>query len=249
MKKNKNETIKSKMLLAVLIMFAGSNTGFTQKSFQLFSPDSSIRLEIKTGEKLSYQLFASSDLLMSSSTADLQLDNGKKFSDKIVVTKSLYGRVNEIIDVPVPYRRKKVANSYSWLKLIFKEPFGIEFRLYNNGMAYRMETRFRDSINIERETAFFGLDPSAQVWFAGIDKRQNMDRFHTSFEAVYKKQSLVDIADTMLTFAPVTVSLPNNYHLAITDANLFDYPGMFLQKVQTGLQGVFAPYPLQEKLM
>jgi alpha-glucosidase len=244
-----NGVIESKNLLAVFIIFACTSTGFSQKTFQLFSPDSSIRLEIKTAENLSYQLFASSDLLMSGPTVDMQLDNGKKLSDKIVVSKSVYGRVNEVIEVPVPYRRKKITNSYNWLKLVFKEPFGIEFRLYNNGMAYRVETRFRDSINIERETALFDMDPSAVVWFAGIDKRQNMDRFHTSFEAVYKKQSLTDIADTMLTFAPATISLPNNYHLAITDANLFDYPGMFLQKTKMGLQGVFAPYPLQEKLM
>jgi len=241
--------VKNKTLLAALILFAGINTGFAQKSFQLFSPDSSIRLQIETGGVLSYLLFDSPDLLMSCTTVDMQLDNQKKFSDKIVVSKSLHGRVNEVIDVPVPYRRKKIANSYNWLKLVFKEPFGIEFRLYNNGMAYRIETRFRDSIKIEKETALFDLDPSAMVWFAGIGKRQNMDRFHTSFEAVYKKQSLRDIADTMMTFAPVTISLPNNYHLAITDANLFDYPGMFLQKTKTGLQGVFAPYPLQEKLM
>jgi alpha-glucosidase len=53
----------------------------------------------------------------------------------------------------------------------------------------------------------------------------------------------------MITYAPVTVSLPGGYHLAISDANLFDYPGMFLQKKGNGLQGVFAPFPLKEKLM
>jgi alpha-glucosidase len=249
MKNKANEAIRSKILLGAFILFASTSTGFSQKSFQLYSPDSSIRLEIKTGVNLSFQLFASSDLLVSCPTVDMKLDNGRKFSDKILVSKSLYGSVNEVIDVPVPYRRKKITNRYNWLKLVFREPFGIEFRLYNNGIAYRVDARFRDSINIESETALFDLDPSAVIWFAGVDKRPNMDRFHTSFEAVYKKQPLGDIADTMLTFAPVAISLSNNYRLAITDANLFDYPGMFLQKTKTGLQGVFAPYPLQEKLM
>ena len=121
-----NGVIESKNLLAVFIIFACTSTGFSQKTFQLFSPDSSIRLEIKTAENLSYQLFASSDLLMSGPTVDMQLDNGKKLSDKIVVSKSVYGRVNEVIEVPVPYRRKKITNSFNWLKLVFKEPFGID---------------------------------------------------------------------------------------------------------------------------
>lgn len=238
-----------KRFVLLLIIIRCAYDGSCQRAFQLFSPDSSIKLEVNIGEKLSYKLYASSNLLASSPSIDIQLSNGKKLSDKIIVSKHQYSNINETITVPVPYRRKAINNNYNQLKLIFKEPFGIEFRLYNNGMAYRIETKFKDSITVENETALFDIDPSSSVWFANMDKRQNVDRYHTSFEAIYKKQTLSAIADTMLTFAPATVSLSNGYHLAFTDANLFDYPGMFLQKINTGLQGVFAPVALKEKLM
>jgi alpha-glucosidase len=142
-----------------------------------------------------------------------------------------------------------IADKYNQLELIFKEPFSIQFRLYNDGMAYRIGTKFKDSIIIEKENALFEVEANAAIWFAHIDKRQNVDRFHTSFEAIYAKQNLSAIPDTMLTYAPVTVSLTNGYHLAISDAGLFDYPGMFLQKKGDGLQGVFAPFATKEKLM
>jgi alpha-glucosidase len=237
-----------KKFVAIFILAICSKDHFGQ-SFQLFSPDSSVRLEINAKEKLSYKLFASSGLLFSSPSIDIKLIDGKKLSDKIVVSKHQYSKVNEAIIVPIPYRRKKIVDNYNQLKLTFKEPFGIEFRLFNNGMAYRIETRFKDSIVVENETAMFDMDMASSVWFANMDKRQNVDRYHTSFEAIYKKQTLAAIADTMLTFAPATISLTSGYHLAVTDANLFDYPGMFLQKTRTGLQGVFAPVALQEKLM
>ena len=128
---------------------------------------------------------------------------------------------NENIVVPVPYRRKTIVDKYNQIDLIFKEPFSIQFRLYNNGIAFRIGTRFKDSIVIVNENVLFEVDASSSLWFAHMDKRQNVDRFHTSFEAIYKKQSLNSIADTMLTYAPVTVSLPNGYHLAISDADLF----------------------------
>ena len=239
--------MKQFTVLLLLAGFAGDNFG--QQTFQLLSPDSSVRLEINLKGSLSYKLFASSQLLLSSPSIDLQLEDGKRLSDKRTVSKQQYSRINETIVVPVPYRRKKIINNYNQLKITFKELFGIEFRLYNNGMAYRIETRARDSIVVEKETASFDFDPSAAVWFAGIDKRQNADRYHTSFESKYQKQTLPAIADTMMTYAPVTISLSNGYHLSITDANLFDYPGMFLQKSKTGLQGSFAPAPLKEKLM
>lgn len=237
-----------KKIIVITILVAFFQGSFSQ-SFQLFSPDSSLRLEINAGQKLSYKLFASSALLMSSSSIDLELADGKKLSDKIVVSKKQFTRIREMVTMPVPYRSKLLADNYNLLLLTFKDPFDIEFRMYNNGMAYRVGTRVKDSIKIDNETVLFDIDPATEVWFGHTDKRQNMDRFHTSFEAIYKKEKLSAVADTMLTFAPVTASLPNGIHLSFTDANLFDYPGMFIQKTTTGLQGVFAPYPLQEKLM
>jgi hypothetical protein len=77
-----------------------------------------------------------------------------------------------------------------------------------------MGTRFKDSITIENENALFEFDHNASIWFAHVDKRQNVDHFHTSFEAIYAKQNLSTIPDTMITYAPVTVSLTNGYHLA-----------------------------------
>jgi len=235
-------------LLSVLSLLLVLNA-IAQQSYSLYSPDSSIRLEIKTKEKLSWHLYSGKEFLAQSTNVDLQLRDQKKLSDKLVVSSHRYTRSNETIIVPVPYRRKTIADKYNQLELIFKEPFSIQFRLYNDGMAYRIGTRFKDSIIIEKENALFEVEANAAIWFAHIDKRQNVDRFHTSFEAIYAKQNLSAIPDTMLTYAPVTVSLTNGYHLAISDAGLFDYPGMFLQKKGDGLQGVFAPFATKEKLM
>src|SRR6187455_50368 len=235
-------------LLYILSLLASFNS-ITQQSYLLYSPDSSIRLEIKTKEKLSWLLFSGKEFLAQSTDVDLQLKDQKKLSDKLVVSSHRYTKTNETITVPIPYRRKTIADKYNQLELIFKTPFSIQFRLYNDGMAYRMGTRFKDSIIIKNEIALFEFDHNASIWFAHVDKRQNVDRFHTSFEAIYAKQNLFTIPDTMITYAPVTVSLTNGYHLAISDAGLFDYPGMFLQKKGYGLQGVFAPFAAKEKLM
>ena len=47
-------------------------------------------------------------------------------------------------------------------------------------------------------------------------------------------------------FAPVFVELANNKKAVITEADLEDYPGMFLTngKTTNGLRGDFAPYVL-----
>jgi len=236
-------------VLLYLFCLLTTFTAIAQRSYDLYSPDSSLHLEIGTKEKLSWILYAGNELLTQSSSVDLQLADQKKLSGKLAVASHKYSKSIETITVPVPYRKKAIIDNYNQLELIFKEPFSIQFRIYNDGMAYRIGTSFKDSVIVESENASFELDDKAGVWFAHMDKRQNVDRFHTSFEAIYKKQRLVDIADTMLTYAPLTVSLSNGYHLAISDAGLYDFPGMFLQKKGNGLQGVFAAYPSKEKLM
>src|SRR6187200_801253 len=235
-----------------LIYAFGSLLSFNtiaQQSYLLYSPDSSIRLEVGAKEKLSWHLYSGKELLIHSSNIDLQLKNQKRLSGNLIISSHRYTKANETIIVPVPYRKKTIIDKYNQLELIFKEPFSVQFRLYNEGMAYRIGTRFKDSMIIENENALFEVDGNASIWFAHMDKRQNADRFHTSFEAIYAKQILSTIPDTMLTYAPVTISLANGYHLAISDAGLFDYPGMFLQKKGHGLQGVFAPFAAKEKLM
>ena len=237
-----------KLLLYIFCLLV-TVPSIAQRSYEFYSPDSALRLQIKTKDKLSWTLYAGKEMLTQSSSVDIQLANQKSLSGKLAVGSHKYSRVNETITVPVPYRRKTIPENYVMLELTLNEPFTIQFRLYNEGMAYRVSTRFKDSIIIENENVTFELDDKTNVWFAHMDKRQNVDRFHTSFESIYKKQALTAIADTMLTYSPVTVSLPNGYHLAFSDANLFDYPGLFLEKKGNALQGKFAPFAAKEKLI
>jgi alpha-glucosidase len=240
-----------RLLFAVCTLVISGTICIAQQSFQLYSPDSTLRLNVNVQNKLSWILYAGDKLLTRSPSVDIEIKGLGKLSDKLLISDSKVSSSKETISVPVPYRKKTVIEHFNQLMLVFRSPFTLQFRMYNEGMAYRIGTGsgFKDSSFVKNEDVLFELDSKASVWFAHMDKRQNVDRFHTSFEAIYKKQALRDIADTMLTYSPLTVSLPNGYHLGISDANLIDYPGMFLQKNGNALQGVFAPYPSKEKLM
>jgi len=128
-----------KQLLTFFIALVLCFNGFAQRPFLLYSPDSALRLEIITGTQLAYKLFAGTQLLQSSSSVDLKLDNGLQLSDKLVVSMYKYRKVNELVNVAVPYRRPVISNHYQHLELIFKQPFSVEFRLYNNGMVLRVQ--------------------------------------------------------------------------------------------------------------
>src|SRR5437764_2376881 len=59
---------------------------------------------------------------------------------------------------------------------------------------------------------------------------------------------LSQFVNDTVAFAPVLVELANNKKAVITEADLEEYPGMFLTngKTGTGLSGDFAPYVLAD---
>ena len=69
--------------------------------------------------------------------------------------------------------------------------------------------------------------------------------FATSFESRYTVAPLSVFRDDALAFSPVLVCLDDGLRVAVTDADIEAYPGMFLKKSSRGLgfEGAFAPVP------
>ena len=235
--------------IAILFIFLGClENSLAQNTFRIFSPDSSLQLEIKIQEQVSYTLFAGNQRLLHGPYIDLQVEGSKLLSGRPLVSTHRLLHKQELITVPVSYRNKEIRTAYNELTIQFKKPLSVQFRLYNEGMAYRIGLNFKDSVYIQNELASFRADPASAIWYSQIDKRAGFDKFHSSFEGIYKKQRFDSLHDSMFTYAPLTIALPGKYRLAITDANLLDYPGMFLKKSGDLLEAEFAPYPAKEEM-
>jgi alpha-glucosidase len=84
----------------------------------------------------------------------------------------------------------------------------------------------------------------------GRAAQNGLDSFHTSFEEHYTVKPLDSIAPAALMFTPVLVSAGETAKVVVTESDLEDYPGMFLRGTGgRALEGRFAPYPLEEKLV
>lgn len=219
-----------------------------QREYRFYSPDSSLSVRLTAGKRIIYQLYAGKIELTGPSSIDIKIGGGRKLTDDTRVNSVKSTLYSETVEVPLPYRKKHVRDHYSLSDIVFTGGFQLQLRLYNDGFAYRVGFRMRDSVTVLDEEAMFAIPDDATIWMAPISKNPERDKFHTSFEGVYRKYAMKEIADTALTYAPLTISLRNGYFLSLSDANLIDYPGMFLQKDQSGFRGAFAPLPVQEKL-
>lgn len=213
------------------------------------SPDNLIEVIIHTGDQLSYSISYKKKPLVFPSVINLHLQNNQLLPENGKVKSTSHKFVSNSITSPVPEKRKKIPDIYNELTLHFTQPITIIFRVYNDGVAFRFKTAYRDSLIIQNETAQFKFLPASLVYFPEVEKRQDADSFHTSFEEVYKIKPIDSVRSTTLCFSPVLIAPKSSPKVLITESDLEDYPGMFLRgKASDMLTGSFAPYPIKEEI-
>jgi len=146
----------------------------------------------------------------------------------------------------VNYKRAVVDDTYEQLSLSFDGNFQILFRAYNDGMVYRIVTNQKDSLTIENEIASFEFQADKKAYVPYVNDPHHNDIFALSFENSYQHLPIKQVKSDTLSFLPILVEGEGNLKIAITEADLEDYPGMFLKSNERGFKGVFAPFALAE---
>jgi len=217
-------------------------------SLVVHSPDKRIDVTVYYKDKLSYSIRYLGKPILLPSVIDLQLQNGKRLSDDLRLSKRSIRSFNGTIISPVPEKRKEIPDVYNELSLQFKDPFTLLLRVYNDGVGYRIVTRFKDSIIIKNEVAEFSFPEHKKVLLPLFEPRDG-DPFITSYEELYQLKQMDSLTERSMAFSPVLVGDSDEVKIAVTESDLEDYPGMFLRGTnRNALQGVFAPWPLEEKM-
>lgn len=213
------------------------------------SPDKRIEVNIQLSNKIEYSVKFEGKYILEPSAINLLLANKKDLTGDLQIRRSFLHVVNEVIISPVPEKRKEIPDHYTELRIDFKLPYSLLFRVYNDGVAYRWATSFRDSITVINEQAEFVFPAGKKVRLPLLSPREGSDRYHTSFEELYQLKAIDSLTDSAMAYNPVLTGTGNEVKLGITESDLVDYPGMFISGTGgRSLKGVFAPYPLEEKL-
>ncbi|MEO6290197.1 MAG: glycoside hydrolase family 97 protein [Ginsengibacter sp.] len=226
-----------------------SVTSWCLDTLSVCSPSGKICVKIWMGRSLNYRIDFNGESILNPSEIDLLLTNNQSFSFNNRVKSHSIKTVSDVIISPVPEKRKKIPDNYNLATIVTRQPYKVEFRVYDDGVAYRFVTSFKDSITVQNEIAEFNFPGKPSAYFPGIHKRDDADIFHTSFEELYPLREVDSIESSELGYTPVLVIPQSNARIAVTESDLEDYPGMFLAGTgSSSFKGKFAPYPLEERL-
>ncbi|HTE13342.1 MAG TPA: glycoside hydrolase family 97 protein, partial [Chitinophagaceae bacterium] len=222
--------------------------GLAADSLTLLSPDRSIRVSIHTGNTPGYSIFADNKAILLASAIDLLLKDGRRLSGKPAIQSTAITTVNQNIVSPVPEKKRNISDHYNQLFIRFKHGFAVVFRVYNDGVAYRIITYFKDSIFIKQEIADFHFPAGSGIIAPLMQQRTNEDKYHTSFEELYVQKPMDSVPENSLMYSPLLID-ETDIKIALTESDLDDYPGMFLKTAGGfSLTADFAPFPLEETI-
>jgi len=238
-------------------------SAFAQKQYTLQSPDGKITVTVSeeeiiemNSERSEYWLYYSvkheETVVLDMSEIAMHIDNGRMLgvSSKPSITSAKTKSMDQTVKAPF-YKRAEIRDQYNELVLSFKGNYKVIFRAYNEGVAYRFQTDFKKPFEVRRETAQFNFDDDYQALVPYVLRRAGQDgdlinqQFYNSFENTYTHTALSQMDTQKLAFLPLLVELKNGKKAVITEADLEDYPGLYLRKqnVGNGLFAVHAGYP------
>ena len=234
----------------LLILYLSSSLLFAQKSkeFELKSPDDIISVNIATGPNLQWSVRHNGQDIITSSPISLQLQDGERLGNNAKIISSKAEKIKTVIN-PINYKKSSISDEYNELKINFKGNYGVVFRAYNEAVAYRFFTRKNGEIIVMNEEANFNFTADHKAFIPYMWDYRDGQKFNSSFEALYREINISKFASDSLAFLPVLVEIGNSKKAVILEADLEDYPGMYLNINQSrkGFMGVFAAYPLETK--
>lgn len=223
-----------KYVLSLFMMFfACVHANATTESIS--SPNGRIRMEVSTDDTLRISVFYGNEQVLQGSPLCLQVQQewlGVRPKVKSVQRKA----ISQLIRHVVPIKNAVTPDEAQQLTMRFAGNFSVEFRVYNNGVAYRFVLDKKGKVDITNELMTLRFPIASK---AHLSKTRS---FWTSYEESYTHVALADYQpQDDMTHLPVLMETARGTKLLLSESDVRDYPAMFLKS--TGDDGLTTVFP------
>lgn len=229
------------ILFSLLVYnFSGTISLFAQ-NIEVKSPNGEIKLTVSIKDKIYYSVDYNTEVLLNDCYLQLVLDNEVLGNDP-KLTGQKRSVINENINPVVPLKYSTVNNHCNVLLLNFKGDYSVEFRAFNDGVAYRFIT------DRKKESIVKGEDFVINFPSEYLAHLQQQGGFKTAYEEKYTHVPTTQFVseEKNLAVLPVLLDTKKQYKILISESDLSDYPCMFLKGTSNnGMQSTFPKAPLE----
>lgn len=228
----------NKMLLFILFCLTTAVTH--AKKIDVFSPLKTIKVSININKNINFDVEYEGSACLQSKRIGMTLRN-QTMGDLPHLTKSKDISAGSTLRPAVPLKQAVVENRYNGKRLSFKGGYDVEFRVYDDAVAYRFVTHKKGDVEVMNESFNFSVPQESMVHV------QQPGGFKTAYEEPYTHMKIETWGknDKMATL-PMLMETPQGFKVLVSEADVQDYPRMFLKGRgnEHGAEGVFPKVPI-----
>jgi alpha-glucosidase len=210
----------------------------------LASPSGALVVTLGTEGQLTWSVSLRGRQLLRSSRLAMVLDGGRVLGDRPVVSGTSTQPADRVLKPVVRVKRAEIRDRYNERRVDFAGGYALLVRAYDDGVAYRWLTTLPGDITVLNEDVTLAFAEDHVVFFP------EETSFLSHQERQYTRLKISDITPGRFSSLPAMVDLPGGVKVVITEADLFDYPGMDLTSGADphSLKGLFPAYPKKVEL-
>ncbi len=238
--------------LLTSIFVIASFTASAQKPIQLTSPNKNIVFSFKLVNKApQYSVAFKGKNIIDNSTLGLVFSDGA-FDNNLAAGKPVFRDSTDDYTLVVG-KASHVHDNYKEVTILLQQAttnrqvnpprrVSLVVRAFDDGLAFRYEFLAKngsDSMIVTDENTTFNFtgNPTVRVLF--------LPSYTSSHEGPYETLPLSDVKEDTLMDMPVLFQWANDVFVGVTEAQLLDYAGMYLEKQHGVITGKLSPWPGQ----
>ena len=210
-----------------------------QKIVSVKSPDGQVQLNVTLSDKVYYDVISRGETLIEKGHLGMTLDCATIGSNPVMRSKKV-NTVEETVQPLMSLKSAQIENKYTSLMMNMKGNYSVEWRVYDDGVAYRMHTNLKGRVKVLSEDFNIQLKEDTRLVL------QQPRGFKTSCEEEYTNvQSASWKQDDRMSELPLVIA-GKKQKMFVSEFCLFDYPGMFMKgNADNSLSAVHPQVPLE----
>lgn len=229
--------------LLTIILFLSSFIKLNAQEVKILSPDRQMEVRVNTSPDMTWSIYYKNELILKKSKIALQLNDGYLLGVNQKLLSKKITSIQNTTKVAIPTKIAYHKTSYKGMIFTFKinnlREYKVEFRVFNDGAAYRFITNFENELKIENELVELNFPKNTESYFPKETK------FISRYEPHYQHVNMDSIGYTSFASLPILMNV-KGVNMLFSEMNLVDYPNMYLLANQEGRLTAFFPYRVKE---
>lgn len=216
----------------IVILLVASLTSIGQDIIQ-YSPNKEFKVEVFLEGQVKMNIYHGEDAILQDMNIGVSIDDFETVFSKFKIEKEDLVQIHSLDPVPVKFAEQNTE--YSKLIIRFSRKLNLELLLSDEGFAYRWLLNSKDDLIIKDEILEFQLNKNDLVYFP---KEVSMI---SHYERSYLKKNVDKIESDEFCSLPVLFQKETGMNVFFSEADLYDYPCLFLekQKEESSFKAIF----------